>query len=455
MVSKREPRARAGPRQTGRSPSSTTLNCGARSDADEIRRRSPPRRRRAAAPAGRRRRGASSRRRGDSIRAMMLIRTYRVRGHLAADLDPLGLSKHELPADLTPEYHGFSGADLDRPVYLGGTLGLQWATMRELVDDPARELLRQCRPRIHAHRRRRGAPLPAGADGGQGQGDQLHARGQEGDPRQGDRRPSSGRNSSAANMSAPSASGSTAARAMIPALEAVIKYGGQFGVREIVFGMAHRGRLNVLANVMAKPYRVIFHEFSGGSANPEDVGGSGDVKYHLGTSHRPRVRRDQGAHVAWSPTPSHLEAVDPVVLGKVRATQAIRDDLDEHKEVLPVLIHGDAAFAGQGIVWECFGFSGHPRLQHRRLHPLHHQQPDRLHHQPAIRPLLALSVGRRQGRPGADPPRQRRRSRGGDLRLQAGDRVPPDASSATSSSTCGATAASATTRATSRASPSR
>ena len=145
--------------------------------------------------------------------------------------------------------------------------------------------------------------------------------------------------------------------AMIPALESIIKYGGQFGVREIVYGMAHRGRLNMLANVMAKPYRVIFHEFSGGSANPDDVGGSGDVKYHLGTS---TDREFDGikVHMSLVPNPSHLEAADPVVLGKARAIQTDRGDLEDHIQVLPVLLHGDAAFAGQGIVWECLGFSG-------------------------------------------------------------------------------------------------
>src|SRR3546814_719924 len=143
---------------------------------------------------------------------------------------------------------------------------------------------------------------------------------------------------------------------MIPALEAVIKYGGQYGVREIVIGMAHRGRLNVLANVMGKPFRAIFHEFSGGSSSPEDVGGSGDVKYHLGTS----TDREIGGisvHLSLLPNPSHLEAVNPVVLGKVRATQTARHDADR-EQVLPVLLHGDAAFAGQGIIMECFGFSG-------------------------------------------------------------------------------------------------
>src|SRR3546814_1796693 len=115
----------------------------------------------------------------------------------------------------------------------------------------------------------------------------------------------------------------------------------------------------MLANVMAKPYRVIFHEFQGGSANPEAVGGSGDVKYHLGTS-TDREFDGISVHMSLVPNPSHLEAVDPVVLGKVRAQQVDRDDLAKHEQVLPVLIHGDAAFAGQGIVWECLGFSGVP-----------------------------------------------------------------------------------------------
>jgi 2-oxoglutarate dehydrogenase E1 component len=146
--------------------------------------------------------------------------------------------------------------------------------------------------------------------------------------------------------------------AMIPALEAVIKYGGAFGICQIVLGMSHRGRLNVLSNVMGKPWRVIFSEFAGGSANPEDVGGSGDVKYHLGTS---SDREFDGikVHLSLVPNPSHLEAVDPVVLGKTRAEQIARGDADG-SEVLPVLLHGDAAFAGQGIVSECFGFSGIP-----------------------------------------------------------------------------------------------
>ncbi len=294
----------------------------------------------------------------DAIRAMMLIRTYRVRGHLAANLDPLGLSQRELPADLTPEYHGFTGAALDRKVYVGGVLGLEWTTVRELV-----EILRanycgnvgleymhitDVEERRFLQDRMEGADkeIIFTAEGKKAiLSKVIHAEQYEkflGKKYVGTKR-----------------FGLDGGESMIPALEAVIKYGGQRGVREIVYGMAHRGRLNVLANVMAKGFRVIFHEFSGGTANPEDVGGSGDVKYHLGTS-TDREFDGTKVHMSLVPNPSHLETVDPVVLGKVRAQQVFRDDIgkDQHVQVLPVLIHGDAAFAGQGIVWECFGFSG-------------------------------------------------------------------------------------------------
>ena len=143
---------------------------------------------------------------------------------------------------------------------------------------------------------------------------------------------------------------------MIPALEQIIKRGGQLGIKEIVLGMAHRGRLNVLANVMEKPFSAIFHEFKGGSSTPDEVEGSGDVKYHLGSS-SDRMFDDNTVHLSLTANPSHLEIVDPVVLGKARAKQDQRGD-KERKSVLPLLIHGDAAFAGQGVVAECFGLSG-------------------------------------------------------------------------------------------------
>ena len=300
----------------------------------------------------------------DSIRAMMLIRTYRVRGHLAADLDPLGLStQRHLPADLTPEYHGFEGAAQDRPVYVGGSLGLEWTTVRELVAILRANYcgavgleymhINDVEERRFLQERMEGADkeiefTPEGKKAIL----QAVVRGEQYEKFLGKKYVGTKR------------FGLDGGEAMIPALESVIKYGGQLGVREIVYGMAHRGRLNVLANVLAKPYKVIFHEFSGGTANPEDVGGSGDVKYHLGTS---ADREFDGikVHMSLMPNPSHLETVDPVVLGKVRAYQVHHDDIGDdvgpnakHKTVLPVLIHGDAAFAGQGIVWECFGLSG-------------------------------------------------------------------------------------------------
>ncbi|UYY60335.1 2-oxoglutarate dehydrogenase E1 component [Sphingomonas sp. S2-65] len=293
---------------------------------------------------------------GDSIRAMLLIRTYRVRGHLAADLDPLGLARQDLPADMTPEYHGFTSADLDRPIYLGGTLGLEKATVRELVQILQANYcgkvgleymhIADVEERRFLQDRMEGKDkeITFTPDGKKAilskvieaeQWEKFLGKKYVGTKR----------------------FGLDGGESMIPAMESIIKYGGQLGVREIVYGMAHRGRLNMLTNVMEKPYRVLFHEFAGGSANPEDVGGSGDVKYHLGTS---TDREFDGikVHMSLVANPSHLEAVNPVVLGKSRALQTLRSDLEEHEQVLPVLIHGDAAFAGQGIVWECLGFSG-------------------------------------------------------------------------------------------------
>ena len=291
----------------------------------------------------------------NSIKAMLLIRLYRVRGHLAADLDPLGLSLREMPADLTLEWHGFEGKE-DLEVYVGGNLGLEWVTVGDLI-----EILRAnyCGKvgleYMHisdvGERRFLQEKFESPGDTIQFTPEGKRAilaaviRGEQYENFLGKKYVGTKR------------FGLDGGESMIPALEAVIKYGGQMGVREIIYGMAHRGRLNILANVMGKPYKVIFHEFSGGSANPDDVGGSGDVKYHLGTS-TDREFDGINVHMSLVPNPSHLEAVDPVVLGKTRAQQAFRDDLDRHEEVLPVLIHGDAAFAGQGVVWECFGLSG-------------------------------------------------------------------------------------------------
>ena len=291
-----------------------------------------------------------------SIRAMMLIRTYRVRGHLAADLDPLGISQQDIPADLTPEYHGFTGAELDEQVFLGGTMGFHQATIRQLIATlRANYCGKVGLEYMHisdVEERRFFQDRMEGVDKGieftENGKKAILAKVIEAETFE---------NFLGKKYVGTKRFGLDGGESMIPALEAVIKYGGQLGLKEIVYGMPHRGRLNVLANVMAKPYRVIFHEFSGGSSNPDDVAGSGDVKYHLGTS-TDREFDGISVHMSLVPNPSHLEAVDPVVLGKVRAQQVNRDDLTDHSQVLPVLLHGDAAFAGQGIVWECLGFSG-------------------------------------------------------------------------------------------------
>jgi len=293
---------------------------------------------------------------GDSIRAMLLIRTYRVRGHLAANLDPLGLARQDVPEDLKTEYHGFTDDQIDTKIYLGGVLGLQWATVREIVD-----ILRanycgnvglEYMHIADVEERRFLQDRMEGKD----KAIQFSPEGKKAilskviEAEQWER-------FCGKKYVGTKRFGLDGGEAMIPAMEAIIKYGGATGVREIVYGMAHRGRLNMLANVMSKPFRVIFHEFGGGSSNPDDVAGSGDVKYHLGTS-TDREFDGVSVHMSLVANPSHLEAADPVVLGKVRALQTVRGDLADHNQVLPVLIHGDAAFAGQGIVWECLGFSG-------------------------------------------------------------------------------------------------
>jgi 2-oxoglutarate dehydrogenase E1 component len=293
----------------------------------------------------------------DSIRAMMLIRTYRVRGHLAARLDPLGLSRMDVPPDLTPAYHGFSNADLDCPIYIGGVLGFETATVRQMLDVLQETYcghigfeymhINEVEERRFIQERIESAEdtvqfTPEGKQSILAK--VIHAEQWE--------------KFLAKKYVGTKRFGLDGGEGAVPALEAVIKYGGLTGVTEIDVGMAHRGRLNVLTNVMGKSAQAIFHEFAGGATNPADVGGSGDVKYHLGTS-SDREFDGNKVHLTLLPNPSHLEAVDPVVLGKARAVQTIRDD-KRGKTVLPMLLHGDASFAGQGVVWECLSFSGLP-----------------------------------------------------------------------------------------------
>ena len=291
----------------------------------------------------------------DSIRALMIIRAYRIRGHLVADLDPLKMHANTPHPELDPRSYGFTDADMDRPIFIDQVLGLDVASMREIVDivkrtycgtfalqymhisDPEqagwlKERIEGYGKEIAFTREGRKAILNKLVEA-EGFEKFLHVK------YMGTKR-----------------FGLDGGEGLIPAMEQIIKRGGALGVRDIVIGMPHRGRLSVLANVMAKPYRAIFNEFHGGSSKPEEVEGSGDVKYHLGAS-SDREFDGNTVHLSLTANPSHLEAVNPVVLGKVRAKQELLGDTDR-VQVLPILLHGDAAFAGQGVVAEGFGLSG-------------------------------------------------------------------------------------------------
>jgi 2-oxoglutarate dehydrogenase E1 component len=300
----------------------------------------------------------------DSVRALMMIRAYRMRGHLAATLDPLGIEQHDPSPELDPASYGFGPDDLDRPIFIDGVLGLDNASVRQMLDILKRtycgtvgvEFMHITDPdeKDWIQRRIEG-PDKEIAFTREGKRAILRklVEGETFEKFLHKRYPGTKR------------FGLDGGEAMLPALEQIIKRGGAMGVDDIVLGMAHRGRLNVLAAVMGKPYHVIFHEFQGGSATPEDVMGSGDVKYHMGAS-SDREFDGNKVHLSLTANPSHLEIVNPVVLGKARAKQAERADWTEAGErlqalrarVLPLLIHGDAAFAGQGVVAECFALSG-------------------------------------------------------------------------------------------------
>ena len=293
----------------------------------------------------------------DSIRALMIIRAYRIRGHLIADLDPLAMRDESMHPELDPKSYGFAEADMDRPIFIDNVLGLQVASMRQILDVLRRtycgtfalQYMHISNPEEAAWLKERiegyGKEIAFTREGRRAILNKLvEAEGYE--------------KFLHVKYMGTKRFGLDGAEALIPAMEQIIKRGGALGVREIVFGMPHRGRLNVLANVLMKPYRAIFHEFQGGSYKPEDVDGSGDVKYHLGAS-SDREFDNNRVHLSLTANPSHLEAVNPVVLGKVRAKQDQNGDLpDERITVMPVLLHGDAAFAGQGIVAECLQLSG-------------------------------------------------------------------------------------------------
>ena len=289
----------------------------------------------------------------DTLGLRMLIRAYRTRGHLAAHLDPLELVSRREHPELKPKTYGFTKSDYDRQIYIGGAFGLEFGTLRQVLGILKRTYCGHI-----------GAEYMHISDPEQRAWIQDRMEGHEVSFTQKGRQAILKKLIEAEiferfldiKYTGTKRFGLDGGESLVPALEQVIKRGGQLGLKEIVIGMPHRGRLNVLANVMGKPYRAIFNEFKGGSAHPDDVEGSGDVKYHLGAS-SDREFDENRVHLSLTANPSHLEIVDPVVLGKVRAKQDQHHD-KERKEVLPLLLHGDAAFAGQGVVAECLSLSG-------------------------------------------------------------------------------------------------
>ncbi|WP_440982273.1 2-oxoglutarate dehydrogenase E1 component [Shinella sumterensis] len=301
----------------------------------------------------------------DSVRAIMMIRAYRARGHLHAKLDPLAIAAPvEDYHELSPSNYGFEEKDLDRKIFIDNVLGLEYATVREMVEILERtycstigvEFMHISNPEEKGWIQERIEGPDKGVDftpeGKKAILQKLiEAEGFE--------------QFIDVKYKGTKRFGLDGGEALIPALEQIIKRGGQLGLKEIVLGMAHRGRLNVLTNVMAKPHRAVFHEFKGGSYAPDDVEGSGDVKYHLGAS-SDREFDGNKVHLSLTANPSHLEIVNPVVMGKARAKQdqmatVFEGDiipLRERAKVMPLLLHGDAAFAGQGVVAEILGLSG-------------------------------------------------------------------------------------------------
>ncbi|MCB9990892.1 MAG: 2-oxoglutarate dehydrogenase E1 component [Rhodospirillales bacterium] len=308
----------------------------------------------------------------DSVQALMLIRAYRARGHMVANLDPLELKEKDYHPELDPLQHGFTEADYDRPIFLNYVLGREFATLREILDilkktycdtigveflhmtDPEEKSWVQAR--IEEDRNQTDFTVNGKRailqrlTAAEGFENFLHAK-----------------------YVGTKRFGLDGGESLVPAIEQIMKRGGQLGLEEIVLGMAHRGRLNVLTNVMGKPFTAVFSEFQGNSSNPEDVQGSGDVKYHLGTS-SDRDFDGNVIHLSLTANPSHLEAVNPVVIGKVRAKQVQRNDRGADK-VMPVLLHGDAAFAGQGLVAETLMISDLPGYRvGGTIHIVHNNQ---------------------------------------------------------------------------------
>jgi 2-oxoglutarate dehydrogenase E1 component len=291
----------------------------------------------------------------NSIKAVAMIRSYRQRGHLIAKLDPLGLLKSDYLDELHPESYGFNKEDYQKKIFLDGVINKKYSNISEIlsflrekycgslgyeymhISNPTeRKWFRDRVEKVDDFKFTQNGKEAILNKLIQAEGFEkfLHTK-----------------------YVGTKRFGLDGGESLIPALEQIIKIGGQYKVKEVKIGMSHRGRLNVLANVLQKSYKRIFNEFAG-EINSKSEDDTGDVKYHLGASSN-REFDGNSVHVSLTDNPSHLEAVNPVVLGQTRAKQFFHKD-KERKKVIPILIHGDAAFAGQGVVSECFAMSGLP-----------------------------------------------------------------------------------------------
>ena len=291
----------------------------------------------------------------NSLRARLLIRAYRIAGHLKADLDPLHLTEQKYIPDLDPKTYGIEASDMDKEVFVDGVFGINTISIRELIKVLEKNYCGKIGVQfMHIQDKEQRDWIMDNIENIKP--DEIFTN--------------KGKKAILERLTAAEffetfldkkytgtkRFGLEGAESLIPALEQILKYGGKNGIEEVVLGMPHRGRLNVLANFMKKPFSAIFSEFQGNASNPDDVQGSGDVKYHLGTSsdrHFDNIK----VHLSLTANPSHLEAVNPVVVGKVRAKQDQKKDVDR-KKVVGLLMHGDAAFSGQGLVPETLDLSG-------------------------------------------------------------------------------------------------
>jgi len=304
----------------------------------------------------------------ESMQLLLLVRAYQVNGHMMAKLDPLGLDERAVPEDLHLGLYGFTDADLDREFFLGvwrmsGFLSENRPvlTLREILSKlqqaycgpigyeymhiPDRDKCNWLREKIETAK-----PKEYNKDRRLVMLDRLIWSTQF-------------ENFLATKWATAKRFGLEGGETLIPGMKEMFDRAADLGVENIVIGMPHRGRLNVLGNVVRKPLSQIFSEFTGGTRPVEGEDGlytgTGDVKYHLGTSYDRPTRGGNRIHLSLVANPSHLEAVDPVVIGKTRAKQFYSNDTDRTKN-MGILIHGDGSFAGQGVVYETLHLSALP-----------------------------------------------------------------------------------------------